>query len=437
MMCIVLARFGNAGLNAEAPEVRQDARTRLKFVLVLTRHGVRSPTWTNARLDEYARDPWPKWDVEPGALTAHGKVLMNEFGRYYRASFADRGLLSATGCADAGSVYIDADTDGRTLDTARGIADGMLPGCSVEIHSLKRGAQDPLFHTSGKLGKPDPQLGFLAVSGRVGGDASELLPAYQIPLESMHELLFGCTSADCAVGTRKSLLGVQPSLGPGSGDHVAELKGPLSTAATFAENLQLEYLEGMPEEQVGWGRVNEDKIRALMALHAASSDLLQRTPYIARVQASNLLFHMAQTLQQAEEGKGVTGALGSEQQKVVFLVGHDTNISNVAALLDAHWLVKGYQRDDAAPGGALVFELWQRAGQEDAVRVYYTVQSPSQMRKAVPLSLTERPGKTVVFIPGCSRAEEGSPCGWSEFQRVIGAAVDQQFVQQDLLLEGR
>jgi hypothetical protein len=123
-------------------------------------------------------------------------------------------------------------------------------------------------------------LDFFAVSGRVGGDASELLLAYQVPLESMHELLFNCIGADCAIETRKSLLGVQPSLGPGSGDHVAEFKGPQSMAATFAENLQLEYLEGMPDEQVGWGRVNEDKIRALMALHAASSDLLQRTPLL-------------------------------------------------------------------------------------------------------------------------------------------------------------
>ena len=34
---------------AKAPE------ERLKFVLVLVRHGVRSPTWTNARLDEYVQ----------------------------------------------------------------------------------------------------------------------------------------------------------------------------------------------------------------------------------------------------------------------------------------------------------------------------------------------------------------------------------------------
>jgi 4-phytase/acid phosphatase len=408
---------------------KQNSQERLKFVLILTRHGVRSPTWSNARLDEYAKEPWPKWGVEPGELTVHGRMLMTQFGAYYRALFAEHSLVSAAGCEDVSNVYLDADSDGRTLDTARGIADGMFPGCTAEIHSLKKGTQDVLFHSSRKLGKPDAQLGLLAVSGRMGEDAAALLPAYQAPLEAMHSVLSGCASVDCPLGNKKSLLATPASLGPGTGDHLAELKGPLSMAATFAENLQLEYLEGMPDEQVGWGRVNEDKVRALMALHATNSELLQRTPYIARVQASNLLYHMELTLQQAEEGRNISGALGSAQQKAVFLVGHDTNISNVATLLDAHWLVEGYQRDDAAPGGALVFELWQRPGRDDAIRVYYLVQSPLQMRNSIPLSLAEPPKRARIFLPGCGLSEEGAPCDWKDFRRLVSSVVDDKFVQ--------
>ena len=429
MVCTVAFMFGGKTVSKARAEEKRDNEARLKFVLVLTRHGVRSPTWSNSRLDEYAKDPWPKWGVEPGELTVHGRLLMTQFGTYYRALFAEHALVSATGCGDVNKVYLDADSNGRTLDTARAIADGMFPGCTAEIHSLKKGTQDVLFHSSGKLGKPDPQLGLLAVSGRMGEDAAALLPAYQGTLEAMHSVLSGCPSVDCPLGNKKSLLATPASLGPGSGDHLAELAGPLSTAATFAENLQLEYLEGMPDEQVGWGRVNEDKMRALMALHAANSDLIQRTPYIARVQASNLLYHMELTLQQAEEGRNIPGALGSAEQKAVFLVGHDTNISNVATLLDAHWLVKGYQRDDAAPGGALVFELWQRPGREDAVRVYYLVQSPSQMRNSIPLSLAEPPKKARIFLPGCGLSEEGVPCNWKGFQRLVSSVVDSEFVQ--------
>jgi 4-phytase/acid phosphatase len=399
---------------------KPDSLERLKFVLVLTRHGVRSPTWTNARLNEYSTQPWPAWPVEPGLLTPHGKQLMTLFGGYYRAEFAERGLLSDSGCADAQDVYIRADTDERTLETGRGLADGMLPGCKTEVHSLGAGVHDELFHLPDKSRRLDSQAAFSALSGRIGDDPGALATAYGIPLESMQKVLATCAQSSCLPLT-KTLAGVQASLTPATGDHLAELRGPLSTAATFAENLQLEYLEGMPDSQVGWGSVDQRSMTSLMALHAASSDLVQRTPAIARAQAANLLSQIIGTLDQAEEHRSISSAIGTPDDKIVFLVGHDTNISNVAALLDAHWLVNGYQRDDAAPGGALVFELWQRPGRPDGLRVYYTVQTIEQMRKASPLSLQTPPAKAVVFLPGCSKPEAGAPCDWSDFQKTAGA----------------
>lgn len=402
---------------------------KLKFVLVLTRHGVRSPTWTNARLDEYAKDPWPMWDVEPGFLTPHGKKLMSLFGAYYRLDLSARGLLSPSGCMDAARVYFYADADERTVESAHGLAEGMLPGCDVDMHSIAKGGQDLLFHGGEKLGNPDAQLALAAVNGRIGSDPAALLPAYQQQLEMMQKALFGCEESSCTVTGKKALLALAPSMTRGAGDHLVEVKGPVTTGATFAENFQLEYLEGMPAEQVGWGRIDEQKMRSLMMIHSSSSDIFQRTPYIARVQASNLLSHMLRTLQQAESQKPVAGAIGDEKSRVVFLVGHDTNISNVAALLDAHWLVNGYQRDDAAPGGALVFELWSRPQSEDFMRVYYTVQLPSQMRESLPLSPANLPGKAIVFIPACKPLDRGAACTWSSFRQLLEKEVLPEFVK--------
>ena len=399
---------------------KPDSLERLKFVLVLTRHGVRSPTWTNARLNEYSTQPWPRWPVEPGLLTPHGKQLMTLFGGYYRAEFAERGLLSDSGCADAQDVYIRADTDERTLETARGLADGMLPGCKTEVHSLGAGVHDELFHLLDKSRQLDSQAAYSALSGRIGDDPGAVATAYGMPLEAMQKVLASCAHSSCLPLT-KTLTGVQALLTPATGDHLAELKGPLSTAATFAENLQLEYLEGMPDSQVGWGNVDQQSMISLMAMHAASSDLVQRTPAIARAQAGNLLLQIVGTLDQAEEHRPISRAIGTPENKIVFLVGHDTNISNVAALLDAHWLVNGYQRDDAAPGGALVFELWQRPGRPDGLRVYYTVQTLEQMRNTSSLSLQAPPAKAVVFLPGCSKPEDGAPCDWSDFQKTAGS----------------
>jgi 4-phytase/acid phosphatase len=419
--CLVVCVLMQAGFaRAQATEEHKDqpqAQEQLKFVLVLTRHGVRSPTWTNALLDEYAKQPWPKWPVEPGILTPHGKQLMTYFGAYYRAYFSRLGLLSSDGCAAASEVYLWADTNQRTSETARGLADGMFPGCPTRVHSLSETTRDELFHTTVKPSVYPRELAALA--GRIGDDPAALLSAYRMPLEAMQHVLADCGQDPCNTTGNKSLLAVEPSLTPASGNHSFELKGPLITSATFAENFQLEYLEGMPADAVGWGRVDEAHMESLMLLHAASSDLIQRTPSIARAQASNLLTYILLTLSQAQQRKSVAGAIGSTSDKVVFLVGHDTNISNIAALLNAHWLIDGYQRDDAAPGGALVFELWQRAGHADSVKVYYQVQSPEQMHNTMPLTTSAPPKRAAIFLPGCSFSEEGFSCEWEEFKKLL------------------
>jgi hypothetical protein len=102
----------------------------LKFVIIVSRHGVRSPTGTAEQLNQYSAQPWPNWDVPPGHLTTQGARLMSLFGAYYRSYFAQQGLFRATGCADAAHVSFYSDSDQRTVETGKSLAAGMFPGCS-------------------------------------------------------------------------------------------------------------------------------------------------------------------------------------------------------------------------------------------------------------------------------------------------------------------
>jgi 4-phytase/acid phosphatase len=97
-----------------------------------------------------------------------------------------------------------------------------------------------------------------------------------------------------------------------------------------------------------------------MRLHAVYADLARQTPYVARLQGSNLLSHVLNSIEQAVQGSAVTGSLGEVGDRVLIIVGHDTNISNIAGMLGIDWLLDGYQPDDTPPGSALVFELWQQ-----------------------------------------------------------------------------
>ena len=140
-------------------------------------------------------------------------------------------------------------------------------------------------------------------------------------------------------------------------DHPAELRGPLNTASTLTENLLLEYTEGVDASNVGWGCVDGSKLRSLIELHTAASDFAQRTKAIARMQASNLLDHLRRAMEQSVTGKPVAGAPGAPGDRALFLIGHDTNLTNIAGMLNLTWIVDG-RRDDTPPGGALIFELW-------------------------------------------------------------------------------
>jgi len=135
-------------------------------------------------------------------------------------------------------------------------------------------------------------------------------------------------------------------------------------------------------------------------------------------------------MEQAVTGKAVPGALGKPGDKVVVMVGHDTQISNFAGMLGLSWLIEGYQPDDTPPGGALVFELWHHpVTGEYTVRTYYTAQTLEQMRKALPLTLDSPPAKAPLFVPGCSTADDAFRCGWKEFHRTLEAAIDPGFVR--------
>ncbi len=147
----------------------------LELVIVLSRHGVRSPLTAQADLDKFSASPWPKWDVAPGILTAHGYELMKDFGAWDRTKFAGEGLLAPSGCADAEHVTIIADTDERTRETGRALSEGMFPDCNIEVHSQPDGVTDPLFSPAkARIGHPDPALAEAAIAGRIGGDPNNL-----------------------------------------------------------------------------------------------------------------------------------------------------------------------------------------------------------------------------------------------------------------------
>jgi len=399
---------------------------QLQFAVYLNRHGVRSPTGKADRFNIYSAAPWPEWSVKPGYLTAHGFELMKLFGTYDRANFAEQGLLAPDGCADATHVTILADSDERTRETGKALAEGMFPKCPVAVHALAEDDPDPLFHSmQAGVGEPDRALALAAIEGRIGGNVSNLTEAYRPQLEMLDKILAGCGKVQATNSQRTSIFDVPAAREQGAGGHAAELRGPLTVASTLTENLLLEYTEGMKGADLGWGCLDEAKLREIMPLHTAAVEYTERTPLIARMDASNLLTHILDALEQSAEGKAVAGAPGKPGDRVLFLVGHDTNIATVAGMLDLNWILDG-RRDDTPPGGALVFELWRAHTGAYTIRLYYTAQTLDQMRDTRPLTLSDPPDRAPVFVPGCGRADMS--CSLDGFAAAVRRAIDPAFV---------
>ena len=389
----------------------------LKYVVVLTRHGVRSPTWTPERLNEYSAAHWPDWGVPPGHLTPHGRALVGLMGKFYREYFAARGLLGKPGCGDASRTYFWADTDQRTIETARSLAETIVPGCKIDVHSVGEGEDDPLFDPiAAGLVKPDNTLAHAVVAARLGPKPESIIEAHRSAFDALDHILNGNGKAS------KSIFDEPVSLA--SGKAGVSMTGPLALASTLSEDFLLEYTNGMKGSQLGWGRLDAANLLQIMSLHTTYADLMRRTPYLARQRSSNLMSHVLSSMEQAVTGKPVKGSIGSEGVGLLVVSGHDTNLSNLSGMLGLSWMLPTYQPDDTPPGGALILSLWRSAASAYSVRLQFVAQTLDQMHSATTLSAASPPAMTDVFVPGCSTAQEGWSCEWQRFRQIVQASID-------------
>jgi 4-phytase/acid phosphatase len=400
---------------------------QLRYVVIITRHGVRSPTWISDRLNQYSAQPWPDWGVPPGNLTPHGGALMKIMGAYYREWLSGEHVLSEPGCGDVERIYVHADTDQRTLETRRALAEALLPGCAVAVHSESEGSRDPLFvPIEAGIAKPDWDFAAQAVRQRLRNSPGHFTDSYQGAIDAVQSVLAG------GGGAPKKLIGPPEEISVSATGKSVQVNEQLRVASSLSEDLLLDYTNGMQHKELGWGRLDADTLFQVLKLHAVYADLMWRTPYLARAGGSNLLVHVLLSMEQAASGNAVPGALGRPGTAVLIISGHDANLSNLSGMLGLSWRLPGYQPDDTPPGGALVFSLWKQPGMGGYfVRAQYLAQTLEQMRTATPLTIAEPPAKEDVVVKGCESGTGKIGCSWNTFDKSVSEAIDHRFVSME------
>lgn len=394
------------------PIPKAPAGFTLERVVVLTRHGVRPPTSDLPLPQGYAAEAWPAWDVPAGHLTAHGAALITMLGGYDRLQYGQRGLIAADRCPAADAVVVWSDTDERTTKSAEAWAEGFAPGCgSVKVTRLA-GGRDPLYSPLRvKRVAYDPSAAAADALAHAGGDIEAVGRSHKDLLELTQQALHCCAAPLChdkGLPDPCVLQDMPNVVTGGDGDH-AHLEGPMAIGSTAAEDFMLEYAEGKPMTEVGWGRISRADLPKVLALHAIEYGIVSRTPYVAARAAAPL----ARRILSALNG---TSDVGS---KIVVLMGHDDNIEALSGLLDLHWAPEDYPADDPSPGFSLGFELLRdvETGRQ-YVQPFYQMQSLDQMRNLSPLTLASPPTRQLLPFTLCTKGK-GRHCSLQSFQTLV------------------
>jgi 4-phytase/acid phosphatase len=369
-----------------APTTPGDLVTE-RAVLVM-RHGIRAPL--DGEVPEGTRTdrPWPVWPVAQSVVTPHGERALEIVAESDRRLLASRGLLDATGCPKAGSASFVANTSPRAIASAVAYVRGFAPQCAIKISHLEEPQADPIFEPlRAKATAFDADAAVVDINRSTGGMA-RLAARDRKELALLNRVL-GCSETDC-------LPPAAPAIA--ARDHDIALSGPIRSASGIAQVLLLQYLEGMPAEQVGWGRIDAAGLQRLGRLHADLFTVYTRPPYMAAHQASALGRRILATLDHGPVFE--------------LLMGHDTNVTALAAALGVDLPAEGYATNDVPPGGAILVECLRdlRSGLR-YVRASYRTQPPEALR-----GLGAQVSLTPLRLPGCAK----DPCRYDAFAAAFG-----------------
>jgi 4-phytase/acid phosphatase len=404
-----VALLATAGVQAavQPAKARPDG-LKLERVILFYRHGLRSPLDGEAAAAEFARQAWPSWSTPQSHMTPHGREGMRLLGAYDRSWLAAQGLLPAQGCPQPGQVSIWANTEERTIVSGEELAEGLAPGCELPVDHLEAGKKDPLFEpgAAGVL-TFDGEAAVRSIMSETGGPDALIAP-HKAEIATL-ETILGCGPGDPP--PRCDLAAIPGVLRPSAGGHGIVLKGPIDITSGTAEVFILQYLEGMPLAQVGWGRATPARLSQISRLHALLFDIHARPRYVAEATAGPLARHIRDLLE------------ARTPATLDLIVGHDNNISALTSLIGAHFQMDGYGYDDPPVGGGVGLEVLRdpRTGVR-YVRVFYQAQTPDQLRNLTPLSLARPPASKALTVPGCRSGKAGL-CELSTFEALLNPGL--------------
>lgn len=387
---------------AQAQLQRSEAfkgKYKLKEVVILSRHNIRSPLSTNgSALSKMTPHEWTEWSSAASELTLRGGVLETEMGQFFRKWTVEEGLFKENYVPTVDEVNLYANSMQRCIATAQYFSSGFMPVAGLHVnHRYVPSKMDPVFFPrltkSSEAFRTKAMKQINAMGGKDGlvGISKGLKDSYDIiskvlDMKQSEYYKKGEVKDFVDNDTRITLnLNQEPGM-----------KGSLKNANSASDAFILQYYEEPDALKAAFGhKLSLEDWTKIARIKDVYGDVLFTAPIVAVNVAHPLLQYMYDEL-------------NADTRKFTFLCGHDSNIASVDAALGVEDYSLPNSIEKKTPiGSKLVFEKWVDAAGKAYVAINLVYQSTGQLKQMSLLDLRHTPQIYALKLKGLTQNTDG------------------------------
>lgn len=387
---------------AQAQLQRSEAfkgKYKLKEVVILSRHNIRSPLSTNgSALSKMTPHEWTNWSSAASELTLRGGVLETEMGQFFRKWTIETGLFKDNYVPTIDEVNVYANSMQRCIATAQYFSGGFMPVANLRVnHRYVPSKMDPIFFPrltkSTEAFRTEAMKQINAMGGKEGlvGINKSLKESYDL----IAKVLDMKQSEYYKKGEIKDFVNndtqitLELNQEPG-------MKGSLKNANSASDAFILQYYEEPDGMKAAFGhKLTTEDWTKIAKVKDVYGDVLFTAPIVAVNVAHPLLQYMYDEL-------------NDKDRKFTFLCGHDSNIASVDAALGIEEYSLPNSIEKKTPiGSKLVLEKWVDAVGKAYIAVNLVYQSTDQLKQMSLLDLQHAPQVFSLKLKGLNQNTDG------------------------------
>lgn len=387
---------------AQAQLQRSEAfkgKYKLKEVVILSRHNIRSPLSTNgSALSKMTPHEWTEWSSAASELTLRGGVLETEMGQFFRKWTVEEGLFKENYVPTVDEVNLYANSMQRCIATAQYFSSGFMPVAGLHVnHRYVPSKMDPVFFPrltkSSEAFRTEAMKQINAMGGKDGlvGINKGLKDSYDI----ISKVLDMKQSEYYKKGEVKDFVDNDTRITLNFNQEPG-MKGSLKNANSASDAFILQYYEEPDALKAAFGhKLSLEDWTKIARIKDVYGDVLFTAPIVAVNVAHPLLQYMYDEL-------------NADTRKFTFLCGHDSNIASVDAALGVEDYSLPNSIEKKTPiGSKLVFEKWVDAAGKAYVAINLVYQSTGQLKQMSLLDLRHTPQIYALKLKGLTQNTDG------------------------------